>query len=224
MQDLIHITVRPFGPAADLVGADTLEYALTPPATLGALVELLGAKYPRLQPALPSMRYAVNEEYADLQTALKDGDEVALIPPVSGGQQAMVFLTHDPLDIAALTRLVEHSSCGAITVFLGVVRDDESEGRALAELDYSAYESMALEQMERLRAQARERFEIHEVAIAHRLGRMPIGDASVAIVVSAAHRGAAFDACEWVIDTLKRDVPIWKKELWRGGEATWANA
>lgn len=131
-----------------------------------------------------------------------------------------VLLTREPLDIAGLTAGVRGEEDGAIVTFDGFVRN-ESGGRATRYLEYEAYEAMALVKMQEIAAQAHEKFEIHRVAVAHRLGRLEIGETSVFIAVSAAHRAAAFEACRFAIDTLKRTVPIWKKEFFQDG-AVWA--
>lgn len=223
MADMLRIIVRPFGPATDVLGSEPIEYALMPPATLGLLVELLVARHPGLRAFEGRLRFAVNEEYAGFDTVLREGDEVAVIPPVAGGGEEPVLLTDAPIDVAALARAVAGPACGAVVTFEGVVRAEGSPDNPLVALSYSAHPSMAVRQMRRLRKQARERFEIHDVAIAHRVGRLEIGEASVVVVVSAGHRGAAFDACRWVIDTLKQDVPIWKQEIWTQGEPTWVD-
>lgn len=223
MRNMIHVKVRLFGPAADTVGGSELEYVLAPPATLGDLVELLFLRHPALGERAASLRFAVNEAYADPCTPLADGDEVAVIPPVSGGDWDPVVLTLEPIDTRALARLVADRSCGAVVTFEGVVRADGSSANPLSALEYSAHESMGLRQMIAIREQAIERFDIWEAVLAHRLGQLAVGEVSVAIVVSAPHRGAAFAACQWIIDAVKRDVPIWKKEIWTQGEATWAD-
>jgi len=135
----------------------------------------------------------------------------------------MVELTAMPVDLGRLVAAVEHPSCGGLAIFAGVVRADGPTENPVVALEYSAYDSMVLKQLQRLGEQARERFAIHEVAIAHRVGRLAVGETSVVVAVSAPHRAAAFDACRWVIDTLKRDVPIWKKEIRKNGESSWAS-
>jgi molybdopterin synthase catalytic subunit len=132
----------------------------------------------------------------------------------------MVGLTHEPIDAAALS--APSAADGAVCVFLGVVRN-ENGGRLVRYLEYEAYEEMALPLMERLAAETRARWAVTDVHIVHRLGRLEIGEASVAVVVTAPHRGAAFEACRHAIDTLKATVPIWKKEFWAGG-SEWARA
>ena len=171
--------------------------------------------------ALRTAAVAVNQEYASRADLLKDGDEVAILPPVSGGSHAPVELVHTPIDSAAVIEHVKAGADGAVVVFDGIVRDN-TRGRKTLHLDYEAYEEMALKQMGELRAEALGRFAVREVIILHRLGRLFIGETSVLIVVASAHRSAAFDACRWIIDTLKKTVPIWKREQFVDG-AVWAD-
>jgi molybdopterin synthase catalytic subunit len=171
--------------------------------------------------ALRSLAVAVNREYASKDQLLQDGDEVAILPPVSGGSSSsLVMLTREPIDTAAITAAIKAGPDGAVCVFDGIVRDN-TRGRQTLHLDYEAYEEMALRQMHLLRAEAIEHHGVREVAIVHRLGRLAVGETSVLIVVASAHRGSAFEACRFVIDTLKKTVPIWKKEQFVDG-AVWA--
>jgi MoaE-MoaD fusion protein len=158
--------------------------------------------------------YAVNRAYVDRDGELAEGDEVALIPPVSGGS---FRLTEEPIDLAAVVAEVEDERAGAIATFVGTVRA-ESRGRQVVRLEYEAYEGMAEEIMTNLAAELQARYDLCAVAITHRTGTCEIGEASVAIAVSAAHRQAALDACRDAIDTLKETVPLWKKEVYEGGE------
>ena len=158
--------------------------------------------------------YAVNKEYADRDRELRDGDEVALIPPVSGGD---FRLSAEPLSLDAVVREVQSDEAGAIATFTGTTRI-HSRGRTVDFLDYEAYEGMAEQEMERIANELRERYELTAVAIHHRIGRVDIGETSVVIAVSAPHRGAALAACKDAIDTLKETVPLWKKEVYEGGE------
>lgn len=245
------------GPAVDWVGGDTLEFALAPSTTLSMLVRMICVNSPSLAAAGAAIRYAVNHEYAVDETPLHEGDEVAIIPPVSGGSadrdarqsaetmpnrpgvsgdlvaspgtpsystDGLVVLTHDPIDTPTLVRRVMHSSCGAIVTFERVVRTERMTGASenqLTGLDYSAYHTMALRWMVRLRDEAKSMFGAHEIAVVHRLGGLTIGEASIAIVVAAPHRAAGFDACRHVLEAIKRDVPIWKREVWASGARTW---
>jgi molybdopterin synthase catalytic subunit len=158
--------------------------------------------------------YAVNRAYASADHELADGDEVALIPPVSGGA---FRVTEQPLSLGAVVDEVADESAGAIATFTGTVRR-ESRGRTVLYLEYEAYAEMAEDVMAQLSAELQERHELWAVAIHHRVGRVEIGEPSVVIAVSAAHRGAALAGCKQAIDTLKQTVPLWKKEVYEGGE------
>jgi molybdopterin converting factor subunit 1 len=193
-------------------------------------------RIPRLKESLPSLALAVNQQYAGPENVLKADDEVALLPPVSGGagEDAGKMPTGPPaghrryaeiLRVAIETQEIlsglKRGEDGAVLVFEGVVRN-QTRGRKTLYLDYEAYEEMALSQMEALAAQALQQFQVHDVALVHRLGRLEIGETSVLIAVASAHRASAFEACRWLIDTLKRTVPIWKKEYFEDG-AVWAD-
>ena len=158
--------------------------------------------------------FAVNRAYVERSQALADGDEVALIPPVSGGA---FRLTEHPIDLAAVVAEVEDDHAGAIATFVGTVRA-QSRGRQVVRLEYEAYEGMAENVMADLAGQLKERYDLCAIAITHRVGVCEIGDASVAIAVSAPHRQDALAACKDAIDTLKETVPLWKKEVYEGGE------
>jgi molybdopterin synthase catalytic subunit len=160
------------------------------------------------------MLYAVNREYAGAERELRDGDEVALIPPVSGGA---FLLSGDPLDPAAAAAEVSSDDAGAVATFVGTVRR-RSRGRDVEYLEYEAYAEMAEPMLSQLGEDLTERHGLTAVAIHHRVGRVDVGEPSVVVAVSAAHRAAALDACREAIDTIKATIPLWKKEVYAGGE------
>jgi molybdopterin synthase catalytic subunit len=162
----------------------------------------------------PGLLYAVNREYADRDRPLDDGDEIALIPPVSGGS---FRLSEDPLSLDAAVDEVADTRAGAIATFIGTTRID-SRGRTVQYLEYEAYPDMAEAEMERIAMELKSRHDLCEIAIHHRVGRVGIGETSVVIAVSAPHRQDALAACREAIDTLKENVPLWKKEVYEGGE------
>ena len=192
-------------------------------ASVRDVLTLYELQFPRLKESLPSLAVAVNQRYGGPDTKLEPDDEVALLPPVSGGAPASSYasIVRDAIDTQRIIASLKRGEDGAALVFEGIVRN-QTRGRKTLYLDYEAYEEMALEQMETLGRQAVQQFQIRDVAIVHRLGRLQIGETSVLIAVASAHRAAAFDACRWLIDTLKRTVPIWKKEYFEDG-AVWAD-
>jgi len=158
--------------------------------------------------------YAVNREYAERELELHDGDEVALIPPVSGGA---FRVTDEPLSLDAAVAEVADERAGAVATFTGTVRR-QSRGRGVTRLEYEAYAEMAEDVMAKLAADLLERYELCAIAIHHRVGTLGIGEASIVIAVSAPHRQDALAACKDAIDRLKETVPLWKKEVYEGGE------
>jgi molybdopterin synthase catalytic subunit/molybdopterin converting factor small subunit len=162
----------------------------------------------------PGLLYAVNREYADRERQLVDGDEVALIPPVSGGA---FLLSEEALDLDAVVAEVRSDEAGAIATFIGTTRV-QSRGRTVQHLDYEAYQGMAEQVMAEIAEELKARYDLCEIAIHHRTGRVEIGEPSVVIAVSAPHRADALSACKDAIDTLKERVPLWKKEAYEGGE------
>ena len=163
----------------------------------------------------------MNQSYAVKGCLLRDGDEVALLPPVSGGSNSLISLIKEPIDSASLAAQVKQGEDGAVVVFDGIVRNN-TRGRRTLFLVYEAYEEMALRQMQALAEEAVAVHGVRQVAMVHRLGRLEVGETSVLIAVSSAHRAQAFEACRWLIDTLKKTVPIWKKEHFEDG-AVWAD-
>jgi molybdopterin synthase catalytic subunit len=188
-------------------------------ADVSAVLQQVRNRHPSLTQWLESIAVAVNQEYAAPRTGLKNGDEVALLPPVSGGSPR-AKIVREPIDSESVQIALKQPEDGAVVVFEGIVRNN-TKGRRTIYLDYEAYEEMALKQLESLTVEAVTGRKVRDVVIIHRLGRLEIGETSVLIVVAAAHRAAAFEACRWLIDTLKQTVPIWKKEYFEDG-AIWA--
>ncbi len=223
----MQIKVLFFGVLKDLAGQRSDALTLPEGSSISDLLAHYRAEYPRLQAYLPGIATAVNETYAARATKLCDGDEVALLPPVSGGSGApsigtpVVSLVHEAIDSQAVIESVKQPEDGAVAVFQGIVRH-HSRGRRTLFLEYEAYEPMAMAELNRLIAAALEKFHVRDVHVVHRLGRLEIGETSVLIAVASTHRAAAFDACRWIIDTLKRTVPIWKKEYFEDG-GVWAD-
>jgi molybdopterin synthase catalytic subunit len=217
-----------FATLKDIVGAREMAVDLPEGATVGDALTRLESAYPRIQAYRPIVLTAVNEEYTNEQAPLMEGDEVALFPPVSGGaidsdtqtvsrEREFYHITRDPIDAQRIARALQSPEDGAVAVFEGVVRNN-SKGRKTRYLEYEGYETMALKKMEEIGIFVRQAWEIDGVAIVHRLGRMEIGETSVAIIVTSPHRRPAFDACHYAIDRLKKIVPIWKKEFFEDGE------
>jgi len=214
-----------FGQLKEIVGVAEEDAELSDAARVDDLFERYGRRFPKLTEFRSSIVASVNQEYAAWNAQLSDGDEVAFLPPVSGGQQVAVIgdlfrLVREPIRSAEIVENLKAPEDGAVVTFDGFVRDS-FKGRKTLYLEYEAYESMALAKMREIGAQIRSQFPIHRLTIVHRLGRLEIGETSVLIAVSSPHRAAAFDACRFAIDALKRSVPIWKKEFFTGGDA-WA--
>ena len=238
---VMHVRVIPFGVMKDWLGDTAATVELEDGASVAELMERLHAMLPKRAPAeaLRAIAVSVNAEYAQATRILHDGDEVGLLPPVSGGTAGagtapprgpleegdgvptvVATLTREPIEADRVVAATKRGEDGAVVVFDGIVRN-HSRGRRTLHLDYEAYEEMAIRQMQEIGRQARERFGIRQVTMIHRLGRLGIGETSVLIVVASPHRSAAFEACRWLIDTLKQSVPIWKKETFIDG-AVWA--
>ena len=228
---LIKVRVLFFGSARDHTGREEAELTLRAPASAASAFEEILALYPDLRRFGRSLLFAVNQEYARPEAVVSSGDELAVFPPVSGGsdetdagtrgrgdaEKDFFELTTEPIDVGSVARRVVRPECGATVTLDGYVRE-WTRGRRTLYLVYEAYQPMALSEMRRLGREARGRFEVSHVGVVHRTGRLEIGETSVVVSVSAPHRRAAFEACEWVIRELKRRVPIWKKEFYEGGE------
>jgi len=216
----MRVKVLFFGVLKDLVHTSEEQLNLAEGATLAQLLDHYQRIIPQLKSFQPSLAFSINQAYAHPETELQAGDEVALLPPVSGGAPR-VALTRETIATQHILEQIKHPEDGATVVFEGIVRN-HTRGRRTLYLDYEAYEAMARKQLESLADQALQQFKIRDLAIVHRLGRLEIGETSVLIVVASAHRAPAFEACRWLIDTLKRKVPIWKKEYFEDG-AVWAD-
>jgi molybdopterin synthase catalytic subunit len=222
----MRVRVLFFGILKDVVGKALDAIELPDGASVRDLLARYESQFPKLKELVASLAVAVNQQYAGPDTKLKPDDEVALLPPVSGGatesgREGHSSIVREAIDTQTIVAGLKRGEDGAVLIFEGVVRN-QTRGRKTIYLDYEAYEEMALERMESLAGQALGQFQVRDVAIVHRLGRLEIGEASVLIAVASAHRAAAFDACRWLIDTLKRTVPIWKKEHFEDG-AVWAD-
>jgi MoaE-MoaD fusion protein len=217
----MHVRVLLFGVLKDIFPEAVDSLQMPAGATVATLIDHFRAQAPRQERLWKSLAVAVNQQYAALEQPLSDGDEVALLPPVSGGNRAHVALVREPIQGEALVSQVKQGEDGAVVVFDGIVRN-HTRGRRTLYLVYESYEEMALKQMQTLSAEASERFPIRDVLLVHRLGKLEVGETSVLIAVASAHRAAAFDACRWLIDILKKTVPIWKKEYFEDG-AVWAD-
>lgn len=223
----IRVRLRSFGPLGSVFAPEGDLREIPVGQSVSDLLASLTAEGLVSDSLLRSAAIAVNHTYAPAGQTLHDGDEVAILPPVSGGASTEVGpvphveLVREPIDAGAVLRRIKAGADGAVCVFDGIVRNN-TRGRQTLHLDYEAYEEMALQQMLLLRSEAIRQFHVREAAIVHRLGRLTVGETSVLIAVASAHRGAAFHACEWIIDTLKKTVPIWKKEQFLDG-AVWAD-
>lgn len=228
----MRIRVLLFGQLKDIVGRQEDNLDVQPGTRLADLMARYSQQFPEFKPMAGSIACSINREYAPASVLLHDGDEVGLLPPVSGGRSHIAAsrpelrsehcaITKERIDSQRIADALKAQQDGATAIFEGIVRNN-SRGRSTLYLDYEAYEPMAIHEMERLAQESLERFKIRDVRLVHRLGRLEIGETSVLVVVASAHRGPAFEACRWLIDTLKKTVPIWKKEHFEDG-AVWAD-
>jgi molybdopterin converting factor subunit 1 len=206
-----------FAHLQDVAGCREETLSLPAGATVQTAADTLQVRGAGFAGLLGTVRVAVNAEFADPTTQLQDGDEVAWMPPMSGGTErlAIPLLTRAPIDLAALSHAAEESGYGAVVTFAGNVRDN-ARGQEVLYLEYEGYEPLAEKQLAALRAEAEGRWGARCI-VQHRLGRLEIGECSVGLAVAAPHRAEAFEACRWLIDTLKETVPIWKSEFFVGG-------
>ncbi len=227
----MRVRVVYFGVLRDMAGHEDEAVELAEGTRLAQLYADLQKRVPGLSKFGSSIALSINYEYSNLDAALHEGDEIALLPPVSGGAgdsrensesaASRTRLVREPIHYDLIAADLKAREDGAVIVFDGIVRN-HSRGRRTLYLDYSAYEPMAAAELEKLAEAALAKYPVRDVRILHRLGRLEIGETSVLIVVASAHRAAAFDASRWIIDTLKKTVPIWKKEYFEDG-AVWAD-
>jgi MoaE-MoaD fusion protein len=228
----MQVRVLPFGVLKETLGSEPFTVDLPGGATVADLIARLGVQAPAVEKL--GIAVSVNAVYAERGSVLKENDEVGLLPPVSGGSTGpdLSFLTapglasavglfHGPIESDEIIKAIKRGEDGAVVVFDGIVRNN-TRGRQTLYLDYEAYEEMADKQMRELAQEAIARFGVRQVTIVHRLGRLQVGETSVLIVVASAHRAHAYEASRWLIDTLKKTVPIWKKETFVDG-AVWAD-
>jgi molybdopterin synthase catalytic subunit len=216
----VNVSVRLFAGLQDLIGEKSVSIELPDGATVAEMREQLGKTYPHVTPFLTTLVCAVDDEYVPTEHRLHDGDDVSLIPPVSGGSEELIAVKAEPLDGDALVRAVRRDESGAVVLFHGVARN-HSEGRQVRALEYEAHESLAVKKLREVADDVRGRFAITDIGILHRTGHLEIGEASLLVAVSAAHRKEAFEAAQYAVDRIKQTVPIWKKEIWEDGGGAW---
>ncbi|MQG20732.1 MAG: molybdopterin converting factor subunit 1 [SAR202 cluster bacterium] len=212
----MRIKIRLFAVLREKAGFDEIPLDVEEGSTAAEVAQILMKKYPALRPMADIALFAVNTEYVDANYFLTENDELALIPPVSGGMQR-AHITPDILDTKAITQSVHKPEYGAVTTFEGVVRQ-QNLGRTVAYLVYDAYIPMAEAEMERIAIEAEEKWGSMGVSMSHRTGRLEIGEVSIVVAVASGHRKESFEACRYIVDQIKTRVPIWKKEIWEDGE------
>lgn len=215
----MRVTVRCFAQLRELA-TDRCDLPVADDATVGTAWAALAERHPGIEPHRPYVRAARNGVYASWDQQLTDDDVIAFLPPVSGG--ATTALVAGPIDIAALERDVADAGSGAVVTFVGRARDRSDDGRAVVELDYEVYPEMAEAVLADLAAEAESRWDVR-VAVTHRHGVVPIGEAAVAIVTAAMHRSEAYEANRFVIEAIKERLPIWKRERFADG-SEWKRA
>lgn len=221
----LRVTCLLFAGTRELFGTERLELELVPNSTTGELRQRLLELAPAGAGLLKACRLAISGEFVEDDRPLHDGDEVAVIPPVSGGEgegAVVAEVSSSPIDVARWISYVATPRAGAIVTFLGTVREFTGD-KQTRELEYEAYHDMAGRKLREIAELARVRFDLTRVAVVHRIGKLSIGEVSVLIAVSSPHRAQAFDGCRFIIEAIKRDVPIWKKEVWVDGSYEWVH-
>jgi molybdopterin synthase catalytic subunit len=217
----MNLRILAFASAAEAIGAAEIEIELADGSGMAELESQLTTDYPELRPIWSRLALAVDGELAGTDVELRDGVEVALLPPVSGGSRdKKTSLTDEPIDVAKLCSEISDPGCGAVLLFVGTVRDHHQQ-RPVDQLTYDAYRPMAERVMERIASELEDAAPGLRVAIVHRLGEIPAGEASVAIATASPHRAAAYEASRTALERLKQEVPIWKREHYGDGEAAW---
>ncbi len=217
----MQIRILAFGIAKDIIGSRSIDWNMEGPKRADELKKEIISTYPALSD-LASIKIAVNEAYVEDDYEIHENDEVAIIPPVSGGNflqlaKPVIELSDKPLEVDAILQQVYADDCGAVNVFIGTVRN-HTKGKKVERLEFEAYRPMAIREMEKIGLKAVDQWPVRHIVMHHRLGTLGIGEIAVIIGVSTPHRAASFAACQFAIDTLKETVPIWKKEIFEDGE------
>lgn len=212
----MQVKVLLFAALAERANRRDLLVTLADHATVHMLLEEIGSQHPELSGLLPSCFVSLNQEYASPSTVIQAGDEIAILPPVSGGEEPRFSITDQPLSADLLVRLVSNPRAGAVLTFVGTVREF-THGQRTVSLSYEAYAPMAIQKMKEIAQEIQERWPQAEVAMHHRIGDLAIEDIAVIIAVATPHRNESFEAGRYAIERLKQIVPIWKKEIWEDG-------
>ena len=218
-----------FARLKELLHQETVEITVPENSSVSDVFKFLTIQYPEIESFRKSILIAINQEFATWETLINEGDELALFPPVSGGQASSTLfydsnvlgdvyqIVRKPIQVNKLTQQLGQGEDGAMVTFIGVVRNN-TQGRSTMFLEYEGYEPMAIRKLSEIGTIIHRQWQIGHIGIVHRLGRLEIGEVSVAIVITSPHRKVAFEVCQYAIDTLKKIVPIWKKEFFEDGE------
>ncbi len=217
----MRVRLLAFATARQALGSGELELDIEPGTTLAGLARQLQTEYPELEPIWPRLAVAVDGELSDARAVLQEGSEIALLPPVSGGtEDRRAALVEQAIDLPSLVQSASHPSCGAVLLFVGNVRDHHVE-RQVAQITYDAYRPMALARLETIVKELEDQAANLHIRVVHRLGEVPVGEASVAIAVASPHRATAYEVSRAVLERLKQEVPIWKLEHYADGQVLW---